>query len=69
VVPADGGSRLLSVREVAEHLTVSTATVYALIDRSEIPHVRVSNAVRVRLQDLEVFIGRASAGSGHVPGA
>src|SRR5262245_35187816 len=35
-----GAGRLLTVREVAERLSVSTATVYALIERGEIHHLR-----------------------------
>ena len=31
----------LSVREAAQRLSVSTATVYALCDRGELAHVRV----------------------------
>jgi len=50
------GSRLLTVREVAERLAVCTATVYALCGRGEIRHVRVSNAIRVHPDDLEAFI-------------
>jgi len=49
---------LLTVREASEHLRVSTATVYSLVGRSELPAVRVSNAIRVRREDLEAFIGR-----------
>lgn len=53
-----GLERLLTVREVAEHLAVSTATVYALCARGELEHVRVSNSIRVRQADLESFISR-----------
>ena len=49
---------LLSVRETAERLRVSTATVYALCGRGELRHVRVSNAIRLRVEDLEDFIRR-----------
>jgi integrase len=46
----DGGrgaiERLLSVRQVAELLGVSTATVYAMVDRAELAHVRVSSSIR-----------------------
>ena len=49
---------LLSVRETAERLRVSTATVYALRGRGELRHVRVSNAIRLRVEDLEDFIRR-----------
>src|SRR5437764_1318697 len=37
---ARAAGRLLTVREAAERLAVSTATVYALCDRGEFPHVR-----------------------------
>jgi len=44
------------VRQVAERLGVSAATVYKLADRGELPHVRVSNAVRVHPADVEAFV-------------
>ena len=40
-------ARLLTVREVAAALRVCTATVYDMIDRGKLEHVRVSNAIRV----------------------
>jgi excisionase family DNA binding protein len=44
----DGGrDRLLSVKEVAARLGVCTATVYALVERGELAHIRVVNAIRV----------------------
>lgn len=43
---------LLSVREVAKLLGVSTATVYKLVEEGEIPHRRVRNSIRVRRGDL-----------------
>jgi len=49
---------LLTVREVAALLRVSTATIYALAARQELPHVRVSNALRFRPEDVEQFLGR-----------
>jgi excisionase family DNA binding protein len=51
-----GAGRLLTVRDVAERLAVSTATVYALCERGELPHLRVSNAIRIRPDDLKAFI-------------
>jgi excisionase family DNA binding protein len=47
---------LLSVREVAHALSVAPYTVYALCDRGELPHVRVSSAIRVRPVDLQAFV-------------
>jgi excisionase family DNA binding protein len=35
------------MREVAEGLRASTAIIYEAIKRAEIPHVRVSNAIRI----------------------
>jgi len=53
-----GADHLLSVREVAARLGASTATVYALCDRGQVPHVRVSNAIRIAPADLVDFIVR-----------
>ncbi|WNG31858.1 helix-turn-helix domain-containing protein [Cystobacter fuscus] len=48
--------RLLTVREVAERLSISTATVYRLCERGELSHVRVSNALRISVASLEAFL-------------
>jgi excisionase family DNA binding protein len=50
--------RLLTVREVAERLGVCTSTVYGLCERGDLPHVRVSNAIRIRPTDLDAFLAR-----------
>jgi excisionase family DNA binding protein len=44
---------LLTVREVARLLKVSTATVYKLCAQGTLAHVRVANAIRVRPRALE----------------
>jgi excisionase family DNA binding protein len=49
---------LLTVREVAARLRVSTATVYDLCESGGLAHVRVSNAIRVGEDDLRAFILR-----------
>ncbi len=41
--------RWVSVRELAAMLRVSTSTVYQAVAAGEIPHVRVSNAIRIAL--------------------
>jgi excisionase family DNA binding protein len=38
---------MLTVREVARLLRVSTATVYKLCTRGELVHVRVLNVIRI----------------------
>ena len=51
-----GADRLLTVREVAEHLSMSTATVYKLCEIGELGHVRVSNAIRIAPSDLTTYV-------------
>jgi excisionase family DNA binding protein len=47
----DAGSvRWVSVRELAAMLRVSTSTVYQAAAAGEIPHLRVSNAIRIALR-------------------
>ena len=45
--------RLLTVREVASLLSVSTATVYKLVTAKTLPFLRVSNAIRFDARDLQ----------------
>lgn len=49
---------LLSVRQIAEHLSVAQITVRRWIDAGKLPSVRLGRAVRVRRTDLEAFIER-----------
>lgn len=61
----DGGAdRILTVKQVAEHLALSTATVYAFIERGELPCSRFASQIRVSLADLEAFIDRHSVPKG-----
>jgi excisionase family DNA binding protein len=55
-----GSSRhaLLAVRQVAQFLGVSTATVYRLCERGDLVHVRVSHGIRVQLPDLAAYVDR-----------
>ena len=48
--------RMLTVREVAEHLALSTATVYAMIERGELAHARVSNSIRIARAELKRYL-------------
>jgi excisionase family DNA binding protein len=51
---------LLTVRDVAQRLRVSTATVYGLCECDALPHARVSNAIRIRAEDVEAYLRRQS---------
>jgi len=53
---------LLSVREVARHLRVSTPIVYRLCERGELRHVRVSNAIRIAPADYRRILASKSRG-------
>jgi excisionase family DNA binding protein len=51
---------MLTVREVACLLAVSTATVYKLCAPGELDHARVLNALRISLADVGRFVGSGS---------
>src|SRR5713101_6201436 len=55
-VPGLSSEPLLSIREVAAQLAVCRATAYRLCQRGEIPHLRISNAIRVPQAALETFL-------------
>jgi excisionase family DNA binding protein len=48
--------RLLTVKEAALALRVCTATVYRMCERGNLPHVRVSNAVRIPSVALSAYV-------------
>ncbi|HZH13189.1 MAG TPA: helix-turn-helix domain-containing protein [Archangium sp.] len=54
------GARFLTVREVAERLAVSTATVYTLCHRGQLRFVRVSGAIRIDPRSVEAFLATGS---------
>jgi excisionase family DNA binding protein len=58
--PCIGRNDLLTAKEVAARLRVCTATVYKLCASGALPHVRVLNAVRVDLEELDRFLTRQS---------
>lgn len=51
--------RLLTVRQAAEALAVSRATVYRLLDDGALPAVRVRSDMRIAASDVRDFIARA----------
>ena len=60
---AEGGetAQLLTVREVAATLRVSTMTVYRLIKAGDLPSTRVGKGYRIRPTDLERYLEDAQA--------
>jgi excisionase family DNA binding protein len=52
----EGADRLLTVKEVAARLRLSTASVYALCERGVLGYVRIStHAIRIAEPDLAAF--------------
>jgi excisionase family DNA binding protein len=49
-------SRLLNAQEVATTLNMGLSTVYQLVERGELPSIRIGRTVRIRPEDLEKFI-------------
>ena len=47
---------LLTVAEVAEKLRVSTMTVYRLIQREELPALRIGRSYRIDHDDLDAYL-------------
>jgi putative molybdopterin biosynthesis protein len=56
---------LLTVREVARRLSLGRATTYPLVQRGELPSVRIGRAVRVPAQALDRWVAEHTAGGGH----
>jgi len=48
--------RLLTARDVANILNIGQSTAYQLMNRDELPSIRIGRSVRVRPEDLEKFI-------------
>ena len=47
---------LLTVREVADTMRVSTMTVYRLIREGDMPAIRVGKHFRLRTEDVDAFL-------------
>ncbi len=50
---------ILTIRQLAEYLMVSEKTVYRMVERSELPALRVGSQWRFRRQDIDVWLNDA----------
>ena len=50
--------QLLKATDIARILNISKALAYRLIQHGEIPVVKISHSVRVKLSDLEDYVKR-----------
>jgi excisionase family DNA binding protein len=64
VTPVEEEHRLLTVREVADAMRVSTMTVYRLIRSGSLGAIRVGKHFRVRTSDLEGYLEAQSTRGG-----
>ena len=55
---------LLRIDAAAERLAVSRATLYRLLQRGELPTVRIGSAVRVPVSALERWLADQMTGQG-----
>jgi excisionase family DNA binding protein len=55
---------LLTAREVADVMRVSTMTVYRLIKSGELPAIRVGKHLRIRERDVAKFLDERIVGIG-----
>ena len=54
--PVDQEPLLLRIDDAAQRLSISRATMYRLIQRGEVPVVRIGSAVRVRAFELDLWV-------------
>ena len=58
-----GTDSLLTVKEAARRLKVSTATVYSLCESGRLPHVRIStHSIRIRDSELKAYVAACRVG-------
>ena len=55
---------LLKATDVARILNISRALAYRLLQKGDIPVIRIKNAVRVKPSDLEDYIATCRRGYG-----
>jgi excisionase family DNA binding protein len=55
---------LLKASDVARILNISRALAYRLLQKGDIPVVRINHAVRVKPKDLETYIESNRTGEG-----
>ena len=47
---------ILTVPETAEYLKLSKSKVYYLVQRNQIPHIKIGKNVRIRREDLQKWL-------------
>ena len=50
--------KMLSIKETAEYLNVSTKTIYNLIERGDLKASKVANVWRIHPEDIEEYLNK-----------
>jgi excisionase family DNA binding protein len=59
-------NNLLKTDEVAELLKVKKSTIYSLVHRNKIPHIKISHKIlRFRQSEIEAWLDRAHSAPTH----
>jgi excisionase family DNA binding protein len=61
---------ILTIPQVAKYLQISKAKIYYLVQRKQIPHIKIGRNVRIKASDLETWITNQviNIGDGYTPG-
>ena len=57
-------TRLLTGKDVAHLLKISSSQAYKLMRRGELPAVHIGKSIRVKPEDLDAFITRNTTANG-----
>jgi excisionase family DNA binding protein len=47
---------IMTVKEVAEYLRVTTTTIYRYLEDGKLPHFKMGRYLRIRREDVETFV-------------
>ena len=50
--------KLLTVKQVAQMLAVSTKTIYQMVSEGTIPYLRLGNIIRFEAEAIQEFLNR-----------
>jgi excisionase family DNA binding protein len=64
MAPSHARARFLTVAEAAEHMRVSTMTVYRFIKSGDLAAVRLGKSFRIREDDLDSFLASRYTAAG-----
>jgi excisionase family DNA binding protein len=54
--------RLLTVKQAASYLAIAVSHVYSLMERGELPYIKIGSSRRLHPQDLQQFIASRTIG-------